>query len=342
MRMLKGFLFALALVSLLLAQERNGSIEQATVQVRHAGDVGPAMTFGEVAHDYAHGLFGHPYHVSAKHPRTGCLQTAVCGEEFYHYDGWNLRTSIGTTWQAELMSKTTTPTANLQCNYIGLTNTAIVPAEADTALSGIISSNGLGIAQATYTNNSTNLAVPSAPTVALTGGGGGTAQFYFIEACNQGVCTTPSAASVTATPGATLSATVYDTVSWTPVPGAATYVVIRSNSGSAPSGSEAGGATQSSTGQVSTGIPGCTAATCTIVDSSNTLNAYIIPGSNATNFGTYTLVHTWTATGSQSAQGFGVFWTSGPTASTMCFEGTFTQVSLNTNDTFQLTETVNF
>jgi hypothetical protein len=26
----------------------------------------------------------------------------------------------------------------------------------------------------------------------------------------------------------------------------------------------------------------------------------------------------------------------------MCFEGTFTQVSLNTNDTFQLTESVYF
>lgn len=274
----------------------------------------------------------HPYHVEAWHSD---------GTKFYDYEGVNLRTSAGTTWEAELMGKVTTPTVNAQCNWIALTNTAVTPAEADTTLSGEIVSNGLTRSQATFTNSSTTLSVASAPTLVVTGGSGGTAQFYFVEVCNQGICTTPSAASASGTPNATLDATHYITGTFTGQNGASSYVIIRSNSGSAPSGSLTGGATQASTGQVVNASVFCTAAlSCTFVDNSNTVAAYVVPGSNLTNFGKYTLVFTWTATATQAAQAFGVL--SASSSGTLCFEGVFTPVSLNTNDTFQLTETVYF
>ena len=58
---------------------------------------------------------------------------------------------------------------------------------------------------------------------------------------------------------------------------------------------------------------------------------------------TYTVAHQWTATGAQSAQLAGTFTAAGPpVAGTMCFENTFTPVSLQTNDTLTLTWTVNF
>jgi hypothetical protein len=282
----------------------------------------------------------HPYHIVGRHPKEGCAVTSICGEIFYEYTGLNLRTSAGTTWQSEIMGKVSTPTVNAQCNYIALTNTAITPAEADTTLSGEISSNGLQRLQATYADASTTIATPGVATPTVVGGGGGTAQFYFVYGCNQGICTGPSAASSSATPNATLSTTAYISLSWTPVAGASSYVVTRSNSSSAPSGSLAGGSTQSTSGQVSNTNIGCNTTSCTVEDTSNTTTAFTVPASNLTNFGKYTLTKTWTATGAQSAQAFGVFTAS--SAGTMCFEGTFTQVTLNTNDTFQLTESVFF
>lgn len=283
--------------------------------------------------DETHGTLGHPYHIEARH---------ADGTVFYNYDGLNLRTSAGTTWQSQLMGDTSTPAVNAQCNYLALTNTAVTPAEADTTLSGEIATNGLSRAQATYTDASTTLAVPGAATLVVTGGGGGTAQYYYVFAQNQGIYTTVGATSASATPNATLSATAYITGTFTGVAGASNYAIIRSNSNTPPSGSLSGGSTQSSTGLIS-GIASCVAGvatTCTFVDNSNTLTAFTVPGSNLTNFGKYTLVHTWTATGAQSAQAFGVL--TAASLGTMCFEGTFTQVALNTNDTLQLTESVYF
>jgi hypothetical protein len=54
----------------------------------------------------------------------------------------------------------------------------------------------------------------------------------------------------------------------------------------------------------------------------------------------YSEAHTWTATGAQSAQAAGMF--NASSAGTMCFENTFTGVSLATNDTLTLTWTVNY
>jgi hypothetical protein len=55
---------------------------------------------------------------------------------------------------------------------------------------------------------------------------------------------------------------------------------------------------------------------------------------------TFTLAKTFTATGSQSAQASGMFTAS--SSGTMCFENTFTQVTLATNDTVTVTWTINF
>lgn len=325
---------ALLAVPAFAQSDRGGALDSVSTQVRQAGADGPLMTFGEFAAEMAnHGYLAHPYHMSARHPKEGCDDTAVCGDEFYSYDGFNMRTSAGTTWQANLMSDTSSPPVNAQCNYIALTNTAVTPAEADTSLSGEIVANGLSRAQSTYTNNSTTLTVPSAPTVTPIGTAASTVLYYWIAACNQGICTTPSSAGVTSTsqPTASLTTTLYNQISWTPIPGAATYQVYRTTVNSAPTG----------TATVLVGnFPACTAATCIQNDTGTALVSVVLPGSNLTNYGTYTLVHTWTATASQSAQAFGVL--TAVSSGTMCFEGVFTPVSLNTNDTFALTETVNF
>lgn len=66
----------------------------------------------------------------------------------------NLMTNAGLNWLADIMSNTSTPSVNAQCNYIAVTNTGITPGASDTALSGEISSNGLSRAQATYAHTS--------------------------------------------------------------------------------------------------------------------------------------------------------------------------------------------
>lgn len=315
--------------------DRGGALDSVTTQVRHVGDVGGAvMTFGDFVYEVSqHGYMAHPYHISAKHPN---------GDEFYIYDGFNMRTSAGTTWQSSIMGNTSTPAVNTQCNFLGVTNTAVVPAEADTTLSGEFVNNGFnsaGIsgagvrAQATYTDGSGALTVPSAPTVTVVGTAASTGLWYWVQACNQGVCSTLSSAGTTTTsqPTASLSNVLYNQISWPSIGGAATYQVLRTTSSTPPSGTV-------------TNLVGntayCAGATCTQNDTGVALASVTIPASNLTNFGKYTLVHTWTATASQAAQAFGVFTASA--VGTMCFEGTFTPVSLNNGDTFQLTETVLF
>jgi hypothetical protein len=59
--------------------------------------------------------------------------------------------------------------------------------------------------------------------------------------------------------------------------------------------------------------------------------------SNATS---YTLAYTFTATGTQSAQKAGVL--NNSSGGTLCFENTFTQVSLASGDTLAVTWTINF
>ena len=59
--------------------------------------------------------------------------------------------------------------------------------------------------------------------------------------------------------------------------------------------------------------------------------------SNATS---YTLAYTFTATGTQSAQKAGVL--NNSSSGTLCFENTFTQVSLASGDTLAVTWTINF
>lgn len=274
-----------------------------------------------------YGTPGHPYHIEARHPD---------GTVFYTYDGWNLRTTAGTNWQSDIMSSTSTPSVNAQCNYLALTNTAVTPAEADTTLSGEIATNGLARAQGTYTNASTTVSVPGNPTVTIVGTTGAVSYWYWIDACNQGICTTLTSAGTTTTANATLSTTNYAKITFTGVNGAAAYRVWRTTSSSAPTGT----VTNLVSSPINGGVFCDSSLSCTAYDFSNTLASGTVAASNVTNFGKLTLVHTWTATAAQSAQAFGVF--TAVSSGTMCFEGTFTAVSLNTNDTFQLTETVYF
>lgn len=319
---MKKFLALFLLPAMLFAQEATMIGDHAEGVVTRAV---PAV-LGAVSNTH------HPYHVEARHPVEGCNWTNICGAIFMEYDGTNLRTTAGQVWQGELMGKITTPTVNAQCNYIALTNTGTTPAEADTTLSGEIAANGLSRAQATFTNTGTTLSVPAAATATVVGTTGAVSYWYWIAACNQGVCTTPSAASNNiTTANATLSTTNYDSVTFTGQNGASAYQMYRTTSSSAPSGTVS---------VLVGGNPSCsTALACTWLDQSNTLTSVVIPGSNLTNFGAFTLTKTWTdTTAGQSAQAFGVF--TAASSGTLCFEGTFTSVSLNVGDTFALTETV--
>lgn len=306
-------------------------------------DGGTASDFGTVAvHRAAFTLpsesfiLPHPVHVEARHPKEGCEDTAICGEIFFDDNIFNLRSSAGTTWQSQLMGSVSAPSVNTQCNYMAVTNTAITPAFADTTLSGEIATNGLSRAQGTYTDSSGVITIPAAPTVTPTGTTGATTLWYNVLACGQGICTSISTSTSTTTANATLSATNYNHVSWTPVTGATSYLLLRNTSNSFT------GAMTAVAGRDSTSQPDCSTGTCFLDDIANTLagTAITVPASNLTNYGHFTLVHTWTATGTQSAQAFGIF--TAVSSGTMCFEGTFTTVTLNSGDTLQLTETVNF
>lgn len=280
----------------------------------------------------------HPYRLVARHPKAGCADTATCGEIFYEYEGHNLRTTAGTVWQSELMGKTTAPTDNTQANYMGLTNTAITPAFADTTLSGLITTLGLACAQGTYLDGSGVIAVPGVVTANVVGTTGAVTYFYWVMAVGQGISTTlPAVGTSVTTANATLSTTAYQKLTFTGSAGATSYNILRTTSSTPPSGTSSVGVSVPAGG----GVVCDAALACVGYDQSNTLVSATVPASNLTNYGHYTLIKTWTATGAVSAQAFGIF-TNSACTSNMRFEGTFTPVSLNTNDTFQLTETVQF
>jgi hypothetical protein len=152
----------------------------------------------------------------------------------------------------------------------------------------------------------------------------------------------------TTTSNATLSTTNYDTFSFTGKLGAAFYRVIRTHNNTTPSGSLAGGSTiTTADGEISAGYISCatsgglvagTAPTCTVADQSNTVSAFTVPASDQTFYGKYTLTKTFTASGAQSAQAFGIF--NASSSGTMCLEGTFPSASLQANDTLAFTESV--
>lgn len=97
------------------------------------------------------------------------LATDRCGTEVYRSESWNLVTNAGLNWLADIMSNTSTPSVNAQCNYIALTNTAITPAAGDTTLSGEIVANGLSRAQATYAHSANATTYTLSKTFTATG-----------------------------------------------------------------------------------------------------------------------------------------------------------------------------
>lgn len=274
-----------------------------------------------------------------------------CGERFLDYDGENLVTSAGETAISKAMSDTAAQPAS--ANYVALTNTAITPAVADTTLSGEISTNGLQRAQGTFTDTSAAIGAPPTPgAISQVGTAGAVTVDYWVFPCTFQGCTAVGSGTATTTSNATLSTTVYNTFTFTGKLGAAFYRVIRTHNGSTPSGALAGGSCATMTtagcdGEISVGAISCatsgglvagTAPTCTVVDQSNVISAFTVPGSDQTFVGKYTLTKTFTATGTQAAQAFGIL--NASSTGTLYFEGTFTQASLVTNDTLAFTETV--
>ncbi len=305
----------------------------------------------------------HIYHLEARHWPKGCeperaeyirtgllpLESSLCGSKFYDYMGENLVTSVGETAISKQMSDTAAQPAS--ANYIALTNTGITAAVGDTTLSGEISSNGLQRAQGTFADTSAALGTNNTMgAVSQVGTAGSTTVDYWAVACTFQGCQTITAATgaQTTTSNATLSTTVYNTASFTGKLGAAFYRLIRTHNNTTPTGALAGGSTiTTADGEISAGYISCatvggqtagTAPTCTVADQSNTLGAFTVPASDQTFAGKYTLTKTFTATGAQSAQAFGIF--NASSVGTLFFEGTFTSASLVTNDTLAFTETV--
>lgn len=299
------------------------------VDVGRAGNPLPLHQRVDSPIEYA-SYVNHPVEIVARHPKAGCAKTADCGEIFYHEITHNLRTSAGVTWQYGQMAGSTAAVGT----YLALTNTAITPAYADTTLSGEITSNGLARANSTASNTSTTLAVPAAPTAAVVGTTGSTTYYYWVEACSTvnptPICTTVSSASTAVTTAnATLSSTNYVSVTWTPVSGATSYQLLRTTTSSAPTGTVS---------DLVGNYAACSSTTCTQIDTSNTLSSVTVGTTANTYYGKYTLVYTWTATASQSAQAGAVF--NASSSGTDIFEFTFSSVSLNNGDTLQVTESV--
>jgi hypothetical protein len=89
----------------------------------------------------------------------------------------------------------------------------------------------LGTTTAAAHNNGV-LTTPGAPTITVQGTAGTTAYRYIIIAESGGGLSAPGTAGTTATGNATLSATNYNHLSWTPVAGATRYRVYRGGVGS--------------------------------------------------------------------------------------------------------------
>jgi hypothetical protein len=106
-------------------------------------------------------------------------------------------------------------------------------------------------------------------------------------------------------------------------------------------------------------MAGTTAAVCTYIVLTNTaitpnatdtslsgeittngLSRALGTASHTSNATSYTVANTFTATAAQSAQATGLF--NASSSGTMCFENTFTQASLSTNDTLTVTWTITF
>ena len=188
------------------------------------------------------------------------------------------------------------------CTYIALSNTAITPSVSDTSLSGEITSNGLARTAGTVTYSST----------ASDLGSGSYSSGGTISGSSGQTCTLSSFNSSCSGSTATVALTGSNTIA----SGTALTVTAAGTScTSAPSSATLGSgtATCSGTASVSTALG-------------------IIPK--------YTVANTFTATAAQSAQSTALL--NASSSGTECFENTFTQVSLNTNDQLTVTWTVNF
>lgn len=310
-------LFAAALLPA-HAQEFSATVDQSTAQVSFHARVNTEGPTGTPVH---------LVHIVQRRPRPGCDRTEVCGTVVQEGDTHNMRTSAGTTWQYNQMAGTTAAVGT----YIAVTNSSITPAAADTTLAGEIVSNGFARTAATVANTSGVLSVPSAPTGAVTGSSG-TNYYYCVAAGNQGIYTTPSTVSSVISAAASLNATNYITLTWSAISGAAAYQVYQNSASSCPSGTGS---------YLAGGVASCTLTTCTQIVNSNTLTSVTAASSNLTNFGQYTLSKTFTATGTQSVQAFGIF--NAASTGTMVFEGILGNTyTLFLNDTLQFTETVGF
>ncbi len=126
--------------------------------------------------------------VVARHPKAGCAKTEECGEIFYSSKSYNLVTNAGLNWLADIMSNTSTPSVNAQCNYIGLTNTGITPGASDTTLSGEIAVNGLSRAQATYAHTSNATTYTLAKTFTASGAQSAQAGAVFTASSSGTMC----------------------------------------------------------------------------------------------------------------------------------------------------------
>lgn len=106
-------------------------------------------------------------------------------------------------------------------------------------------------------------------------------------------------------------------------PAGANYLAL-SNDGTAPAASDCAGGSTTCTLTSEIVANGCSRAQATYAHTSST--------------STYTLTHTWTATGAQTVQKAGIF--NAASSGTMAFEAQFSSVTLANTDTLTITWTI--
>jgi hypothetical protein len=136
---------------------------------------------------------------------------SLCWKKVQANFTWNLVVNAGLNWLADIMSNTTTPTVNTQCNYIGLSNGAGTPAAGDTTLATTvgaeITTNGLGRAQGTYTHSANATTYTIAHTFTATGTQSAQAGAVFTAVSSGTMCFEDTFSSASLLNGDTLSVT---------------------------------------------------------------------------------------------------------------------------------------
>ena len=222
------------------------------------------------------------------------------------YDQWvhNLRTNAGINWQQGQMASSSTASVLGSGTYSS--GGTITGSSGQTCTLTAFNGSGAGATATVALTGTNTIASGTALTVTAAGAGFTSAPTSATLGSGTATCSGTATISTTLAPPATLAACEY---------------IALSNSGATPAVTDTSLASEIT---------------------SNGLSRALGTVAHTTNATSYTVSYTFTATGSQSAQNAGLFNASTAGYGTMCFENTFSQVSMNSGDTLAVTWTINF